>query len=132
MNTRLVKNIIAKIVLVLLFICQTINTINSIINPNISKACTIFAIIVDIYVLLAMLIVVLSNKYSIYFQRIVYALFYVPICFIISLILLIISIITYPLVGLFYYVKTGNVENIPFMPWDIISKLSNFINDMKP
>jgi len=40
---------------------------------------------------------------------------YVPV-FMISLFVFILTILTYPIVGVFYFIKTGNVENVPYEP----------------
>lgn len=69
----------------------------------------------------------------IYIYRFLWLVGYVPV-FMISIFAFILTIFTYPIVGAFYFIKTGNAENIPYEPilplvWldDKYKKLLNFM-----
>lgn len=49
------------------------------------------------------------------FFRFIWLVFYIPV-FILECIILFFTFITYPFVGAFYFVKTGDVENTPYEP----------------
>lgn len=51
----------------------------------------------------------------IYIYRSLWVVGYVPL-FILELFAFILTLFTYPIVGVFYFIKTGNVENIPYEP----------------
>ncbi len=47
--------------------------------------------------------------------RFIWLIGYVPI-FTLEVLVLLLMIFTYPILGAFYFIKTGDVENIPFTP----------------
>lgn len=49
------------------------------------------------------------------FFRFIWLVFYIPV-FILECIIFLLTIITYPFVGAFYFVKTGDVEKTPYDP----------------
>lgn len=59
-----------------------------------------------------------------YIFRTLWLIGYIPV-FVIEMCLFVIIILTYPLVGAFYFIKCGNTEMIPYVPEDPVLWIDN-------
>jgi len=69
----------------------------------------------------------------IYIKRFLWALGWVPI-FILGLILCLLSIVLCPFIGMFYYIKNGDVETTPdrYLPMYCTIQLENMYRKLEP
>ena len=67
----------------------------------------------------------------IYLKRALYAIFFIPV-FIIAYIFFVLCIIFYPIIGMFYYIKTGDVENTPIDPGTVPSYIIELYTQIEP
>jgi len=69
----------------------------------------------------------------IYIKRTIWALGWVP-AFIIGLILCLVSMISFPFIAMFYYIKNGDVETTPdkFLPMRCAIQLENAYRKLEP
>lgn len=59
-----------------------------------------------------------------YIFRTLWLIGYIPV-FVIEMCLFVITLLTYPLVGAFYFIKDGNCEMIPYVPEDLVLWMDN-------
>ena len=69
----------------------------------------------------------------IYIKRFIWALGYLPV-FMIGLVLGIVQMISFPFIGLFYYIKNGDIETTPdkFLPIKNTIWLEEFYKKLEP
>lgn len=69
----------------------------------------------------------------IYIKRFLWALGWIPM-FILALILCMVSTFSFPFIGMFYYIKNGDIETTPdnLLPMNVAIKLEDYYRKLEP